>query len=45
MLVYSVEAGKASCRVPGCVCRDRVRRYPSDLTDEQWRLLEPETRG
>jgi transposase len=22
-----------------------VRRYPSDLTDEQWRLLEPETRG
>jgi hypothetical protein len=45
MPVYSVEAGKPSCRVPGCVCRDRVRRYPSDLTDEQWRLLEPETRG
>jgi transposase len=22
-----------------------VRRYPSDLTDEQWRLLDPETRG
>ena len=45
MPVYSVEAGKASCRVPGCVCRDQVRRYPSDLTDEQWRLLDPETRG
>ena len=30
---------------PVCVCRDRVRRYPSDLTDEQWRLLDPETRG
>jgi hypothetical protein len=42
MPVYPVEAGT---RVPGCVCRDRVPRYPSDLTDEQWRLLEPEARG
>jgi transposase len=45
MPVYPVEAEKASCRVPGCVCRGRVPRYPSDLTDEQWNLLEPEAQG
>jgi transposase len=45
MPVYPVEAGKASCRAPGCACRDRVRRYPSDLTDDQWKLLEPEARA
>jgi transposase len=27
------------------VCRDRARRYPSDLTDQQWELLEPEARA
>jgi hypothetical protein len=43
MSVYPVVAGKASCRVSGCACRDRTRPYPSDLTDEQWELLEPET--
>src|SRR5258708_1077970 len=45
MSVYSVAAGKASCRVSGCVCRDRVPRYPSDLTDEQWELLGPQAGG
>jgi len=45
MPVYPLKAGKASCRVPGCACRDRVSRYPSDLSDEQWRLLEPEARA
>ena len=45
MPVYPVVAGKASCRVSGCVCRGRVPRYPSDLTDAQWKLLEPEARG
>jgi transposase len=45
MPVYSAVAGKASCRVPGCACRDRAPRYPSDLTDEQWNLLEPEARA
>ena len=45
MPVYPVEASKASCGVPGCVCHDRVPRYPSDLTDAQWTLLEPEARG
>jgi hypothetical protein len=24
------------CATPGCWCRDRVARYPSDLTDAQW---------
>jgi len=42
MSVYRVEAAKASCRVPGCVCHDRVPRYPSDVTDAQWALLRPE---
>jgi transposase len=45
MPVYPVPAAKASCRVPGCACRDRARRYPSDLTDQQWELLEPEARA
>jgi len=45
MSVYLVAAGKASCRVSGCVCRDRMSGYPSDLTDEQWELLEPQARA
>jgi transposase len=45
MPVYPVPAGKASCRVSGCVCRNRAPRYPSDLTDQQWELLEPEARA
>lgn len=45
MSVYRVEAAKASCGVSGCVCRSRARRYPSDLTDEQWLVLEPEARA
>jgi transposase len=45
MSVYPVAAGKASCRVSGCACRSRTPRYPSDLTDEQWLLLEPEARA
>lgn len=44
MPVYPVAAGKASCRVSGCACRDRAPRYASDLTDEQWELLEPRAR-
>jgi transposase len=42
MSVYLVEAKKASCRVSGCGCHDRVPRYPSDVTDAQWALLRPE---
>lgn len=45
MSVYLVEAGKASCRRSGCTCRDRRCPYPSDLTDQQWELLEPEARA
>lgn len=45
MTVYRVEAAKASCGVSGCACRNRTRSYPSDLTDEQWTVLEPEARA
>src|ERR1700736_6043731 len=45
MSVYLVEATKASCRVSGCLCRDRRPRYPSDVTDAQWALLRPEARA
>jgi transposase len=42
MSVYRVQATKASCRVLGCACHERVPRYLSDLTDAQWALLRPE---
>jgi transposase len=42
MSVYRVEAAKASCGVSGCACRGRTRCYPSDLTDEQRQVLEPQ---
>lgn len=42
MPVYPVEFPKTSCAAAGCLCRDRTPRYPSDLTDEQWKLLRPE---
>lgn len=43
MPVYPVAARNAStsCASPGCWCRDRVPRYPSDLTGDQWAVLEP----
>lgn len=46
MPVYLAAPGNASlnCRSPGCWCHDRVPRYPSDLTDEQWAVLEPRAR-
>ncbi|HEY6795687.1 MAG TPA: transposase [Kineosporiaceae bacterium] len=34
-----VERAGTSC--PGCWCRDRVRSYPSDLTDAEWEVLRP----
>jgi transposase len=43
MSVYLVTAEKASCPVAGCGCTGRARRYPSDMTDPEWELLEPET--
>src|SRR5262245_38589346 len=45
MPVYPAAARNASCASPGCWCRDRVPRYPSDLTDEQWAVLEPRARA
>jgi transposase len=44
MPVYPAVAWNASCASPGCWCRDRRPRYPSDLTDEQWAVLEPRAR-
>src|SRR5262245_23014478 len=44
MPVYPAAAGNARCASPGCWCRDRAPRYPSDLTDEQWAVLEPRAR-
>lgn len=45
MSIYRVEATKASCRVSGCACHERVPRYPSDVTDTQWALLRPEAQA
>ena len=45
MSVYLVEAAKASCRVSGCACHDRVPRYPSDVTDAEWELLRPQAQA
>jgi transposase len=45
MPVYRVNALSTSCLVNGCLCRDRVRSYPSDLTDAQWEVLRPEAEG
>lgn len=42
MPVYPVRASNTNCATPGCWCRDRVARYPSDLTDAQWELLRPQ---
>jgi len=42
MPVYPVAASNASCATPGSWCRDRVARYPSDLTDREWEVLRPE---
>jgi len=45
MPVYPVAAQNASCPSPaGCWCHDRVRCYPSDLTDAQWQVLQPQAR-
>jgi transposase len=46
MPVYPAGTRNAStsCASPGCWCRDRVPRYPSDLTGEQWAVLEPRAR-
>lgn len=45
MPVYPAGATGASSSCPRCACRDRRRHYPSDMTDAQWRVLEPEARA
>src|SRR5438445_7205272 len=42
MSVYLLTAPNSNCRTSGCWCRDRVARYPSDLTDLQWAVLRPQ---
>jgi transposase len=42
--VYLAAAQIASCASPGCWCRDRTPCYPSDLSDQQWAVLEPRAR-
>jgi transposase len=42
MSSYPLGAVSASLTCPGCLCRDRVRRYPSDLSDAEWALLRPQ---
>jgi hypothetical protein len=44
MPVYPAAAQNATCSSQGCLCRDRVPCYPSDLSDEQWEVLEPQAR-
>jgi len=44
MTLNRVPAGRASAGRPcecDCGCAGRARRYPTDLTDEQWAALEP----
>lgn len=45
MSVYTTPPGQANCAGSGCSCWARVPRYPSDLSDAQWSVLEPEARG
>jgi transposase len=43
--VYTPPPGQANCIGSGCSCRTRIARYPSDLSDAQWSVLETEARG
>jgi transposase len=45
MPVYPAAAPDVSCPSGGCLCHDRVPRYPSDLADDQWKVLEPQARA
>ena len=41
MPAYPAMACVVTCASPGCLCRDRGPRYPSDLTDTEWAVVEP----
>ena len=45
MTVYPASAEEATCTVAGCVCAQRVPRYPSDMTDAEWEVLGPQARA
>lgn len=45
MPVYLPALQNATCRPEGCLCHDRVRCYPSDLADDEWKVLEPQARA
>ena len=42
---YPAAAQIATYPSQGCWCHDRVPRYPSDLTDDQWVVLEPRAKA
>jgi transposase len=44
MPVYLAALQNATCRSEGCLCHDRVPCYPSDLADDEWKILEPQAR-
>ena len=44
MPVYLLALQNATCRSEGCLCHDRVASYPSDLSDDEWKVLEPQAR-
>ena len=45
MTVYLASAENAICPVTGCVCAQRAPRYPSDMTDGEWKVLGPQARA
>lgn len=42
MSVYPTAAADARCAARGCRCATRRPVYPSDMTDAEWELLQPE---
>jgi transposase len=45
MPVYPAAVLAATCLHEGCLCRDRLSCYPSDLSDDEWSVLEPQARA
>ena len=43
--VCLVAAEMASCPLAGCRCKGRTACYPSDMTDPEWEVLEPEAKA
>ena len=45
MTVYLVSAEKATAPLPAVCARSGCPDYPSDMTDAEWELLEPQARA